>query len=558
MGSKGLGELLKEFRLRIPVYQRAYAWKPEHVEDLLQDFQRAMDKGSVDYFVGSVVSLRRAKEDPEIVDGQQRLATTCIIISAIRDFFLFLNDQQGAELIEKDYLLSENLKTRVPQEHLKLSEHDHDFFLNTILRPPKDRVPGHKWRVQSHRRLAKAASMVAERLKKATAIYESDSDKKDVLYKWLDFLTDHAQVIYISVPDQLDAFVIFETLNDRGMDLSISDLLKTYVFGKAGKERIAEAQARWNTMLGVLESVSSSDMTTNFIHQLWSSRHGVTRKRELFQEITDKLSTAQEAVSFSNDLVESARVYAALRNSDHEFWNPYGGAVRQHIRVLNEHLGVWQIRTLLLAVIDKFSVAEVKRTMPLAVSWSVRYLVAGGSPGNLETYYAQHAVKVRTREIETAADLAKSMSLVIPSDELFRAAFESERVRNEHLARYYLHCLEASNAGEQSPHLLSLDNTEVASLEHVLPEAPSEEAWQHIPEEDRERLCYRIGNLALLAAGPNSKRGNDTFDAAKSTYQASAFALTNELAKWNQLWDEAAIDVRQKRLAEIAIKTWPI
>src|ERR1035437_987458 len=69
-GLSGLGELLRGFRLRVPKYQRSYAWDDEHVIDLLDDPAGAIEKGDSRHFVGSIVLTRLSNEDLEIVDGQ--------------------------------------------------------------------------------------------------------------------------------------------------------------------------------------------------------------------------------------------------------------------------------------------------------------------------------------------------------------------------------------------------------------------------------------------------------------------------------------------------------
>ncbi|MGH7131234.1 MAG: DUF262 domain-containing protein [Phycisphaerales bacterium] len=90
-GLSGLGELVRAYRLRVPKYQWHYAWDDEHVVDLLDDLAGAIEKGDSRHFVGSIVLTRLSKEDLEIVDGQQRLATAFMILCAIRDYF----DAQG-------------------------------------------------------------------------------------------------------------------------------------------------------------------------------------------------------------------------------------------------------------------------------------------------------------------------------------------------------------------------------------------------------------------------------------------------------------------------------
>src|SRR5271157_5101335 len=82
----GIGNLLRSGRLRVPPNQRSYKWEEEHVTDLFQDLTKAIDGD--DYFLGTIVLTGAVNPIPEVTDGQQRLATTSILLSAIRDFFL--------------------------------------------------------------------------------------------------------------------------------------------------------------------------------------------------------------------------------------------------------------------------------------------------------------------------------------------------------------------------------------------------------------------------------------------------------------------------------------
>jgi len=82
----------------------------------------------------------------------------------------------------------------------------------------------------------------------------------------------------------------------------------------------------------------------------------------------ERIHSDQAAITFSGQLAENAQLYAALRNDDHEYWNRYGGNAKKHIHILNQ-LRVSQVRTLLLAVLDKFKMPDVKKVLSYAVSW---------------------------------------------------------------------------------------------------------------------------------------------------------------------------------------------
>src|SRR5205809_7994575 len=102
---RGIGEALAQYRLTVPLNQREYKWEDEHVSDLYSDLADAIATGRP-YFLGTIVLTRGDSDIPEVSDGQQRLATTTILLAAIRDYFFRNNDKERARIIEDDFLLT--------------------------------------------------------------------------------------------------------------------------------------------------------------------------------------------------------------------------------------------------------------------------------------------------------------------------------------------------------------------------------------------------------------------------------------------------------------------
>ncbi|MEF2556008.1 DUF262 domain-containing protein [Aurantimonas sp. C2-5-R2] len=99
-----IGQLLKRGRLRVPANQRSYAWREKQVRYLLTDLHDAIfDEDGDDYFLGTIVIVEGAGL-PSIVDGQQRLATTSVLLARIRDILVELGRDKSALSIERDYL----------------------------------------------------------------------------------------------------------------------------------------------------------------------------------------------------------------------------------------------------------------------------------------------------------------------------------------------------------------------------------------------------------------------------------------------------------------------
>ena len=105
----GLATVLKRYRLTVPPNQREFSWTEKEVLTLFQDVANAMSSGDTDYFLGTIVTIPRGgPEMLEVVDGQQRLATTAIFLSAVRDY-LRDTDPLVSETIERDFLIDVDL-----------------------------------------------------------------------------------------------------------------------------------------------------------------------------------------------------------------------------------------------------------------------------------------------------------------------------------------------------------------------------------------------------------------------------------------------------------------
>ena len=547
----GIASTIKMGGLTVPKYQRSYAWEEKHINDLLTDFGTAIKEKRDEYFLGSIVLLEE-KDTLQVVDGQQRLATCSILIAAIRDFLFEENDSERADDIEKEYLISKERRSQEYRAKLKLNSTDHDFFQKYVLvysaQNEKRKIkPSH----ESHKKIKKAAQLTRVFVKNLTSVVR---DPNDQLIDWLDYLDDSIKIIRVKVPDGVNAFTIFETLNDRGLDLAISDLLKNYLFDKAG-DRISEAQENWTKMIGALAAVDAEKYNVTFIRHIWSTQHGLTRERELYQKIKDHIKSKQSAIDFSKILADGSLLYAAILNPNSEIWKEYGETTRRHMKTLNL-LRMTQVRPLIVSVLSKFGKKDVAKTMRLLVAWAVRFYILGklGS-GELEKFYSSIAKDVSTGNISSYPALRKTAQKEVPTDSQFENAFSNATVGRSYLSRYYLLALENGQSGSDDAELIPNDNPDAVNLEHILPSKPNSD-WE-IEDHYLETHCNRIGNLVLLKAKDNSLAGNMSFKKKKGIYAKSKFELTKIVSTYPD-WDATSIETRQKDLAKLAVRVWSI
>lgn len=554
---RGIGMELEARKLAVPIYQRDYAWGEEdrdQVMDYWTDLHGSFVEGpDREYFLGTVVLSKESRDHDDremIIDGQQRLATTAILLAAIRDVYRERGDEERANHVQTTYLSKYDLESGEMIPQLLLNADDDPFFRSRIV----DAQAAARPERQSHELIARGYGVLREQVAAEADAYGSQWAAR--LGQWVKFVAERVRIISVAVPTESDAFLIFETLNDRGADLTIADLLKNYLFGRSGYG-LNSVRNSWVATMTALElSASGGKLFTDFLRHYWSSRYGATRERELYGKIKERVVTQAQVVDFAQDLEKASRLYAAILNSDHEFWTALGSVTRDQVQAL-QTLSLEQNRPLLLAIMQHFEEAELRKAMRAMVSWGLRGLIVGGiGGGQTEKVYSQAAVNVRNGDVKTTDELLAAVGAIVPSDEEFTSQFAVARVSRGRLARYILIALERSFAGEPEPELVPNEREEEVNLEHVLPKNPTEEEWPDFTPEAHKAMVHRLGNMTLLQKGPNDRIGNAPFVSKKPVLEGSVLRWTTDAGAYDE-WTPAVISERQQLMAEHAAETWP-
>ena len=217
-----LGHLLSDRLLKVPRFQRNYAWDESNVDEFLDDLTTARQASS-SYFMGTVV-LAEDADDPSrqlVVDGQQRLTTTAVLLAAVRD-----------QLIELGRV---DLAGSVNQKYLQRFELDQEAQVTRLILNPAD--------LAAFEAILEGSAITAAS-PALSKCYKSCKDHVRTLAPTADHYRDlvdivsqldrDVQVLLAVASSISEAYVIFETLNDRGADLTTADLLKNYLFSQAG------------------------------------------------------------------------------------------------------------------------------------------------------------------------------------------------------------------------------------------------------------------------------------------------------------------------------------
>lgn len=130
----GLGQFIKESRFRVPSHQRDYSWKEEYVTQFIDDIEAAMVEQEQIYFCGLMVFTKIEVPTLQVLDGQQRLATTLMILSAIRNWLSgYSAYQKAATQIEERYIGDSDLGKDAIEPKLILNSANNDAFRRYVI-----------------------------------------------------------------------------------------------------------------------------------------------------------------------------------------------------------------------------------------------------------------------------------------------------------------------------------------------------------------------------------------------------------------------------------------
>jgi hypothetical protein len=380
-------------------------------------------------------------------------------------------------------------------------------------------------------------------------------DHGDILNKWIWFVEHDAQVVLLKVPTEANAYKMFETLNDRGLRITQAHLVKSYLFGQSDA-RLSEAIQKWALVRGALESLEEEDITVTFLRHALIAIRGFLRQQEVYEAVQLQAKGSQMSIAFLNVLEGLANTYVAIFNPEAEKWNSYPDAMRRAIQTLNL-LNIRPMRPLMLAVASKFVPAEATEVFRLLISAGVRMLISGSTrSGSIEERLGAAANAVFTEKITDTKGIRPILQSVAPTDEQFKVGFEVATVSKVSLGRYYLRSLEMTAKGEPSPWFVPNDDRQTITMEHVLPQNPGPE-WTAFDAETAAAYSKRIGNLVLLPAKSNAALGNTDFKAKAAVFSNAPYELTRHVASADD-WTPEVIARRQRTLAELALRTWPL
>ena len=543
---------------RVPMFQRDYSWGPDEWDDLWQDIVGLFGEDSEPaHYMGYLVLQSADNREFDIIDGQQRMTTLSLLMLAA---ISHLNDLAApGDQHDPQYRRGQQLRgnyigyldpvSLVPRSKLILNRHNESFYQNYLV--PLEKLPQRGLNASEHL-LRRAFLWFKQRIS-----YQSGNDGQSVA-RFVDGAVDKLFFTVITVTDELNAFKVFETLNARGVRLSVTDLLKNYLFSVVSRSgahasEIKVLEDRWEGIVGLLGSESFPE----FLRVFWNSRNRLVRKADLFKVIREEIRDRAKAFELIRDMDRHARVYAALRDPQDASWSEDERDSLAQLQMFN----VRQPMALLLTAFDRFAENNRRgfiRLLRAIAAVSFRYNVICSRQSNeQEVVYNNIAVELSSRRINDVAAAIARLRHVYPDDQEFRAAFTDKSLRttssrNKKVVRFILFRLEAQLSGQS----LDFESARYA-IEHILPENPGD-GWDQFDDQQQEASTYRLGNLTILATADNRDLGNTGFANKLEIYRNSKLAITCKISEEYDAWTEEKIRSRQEWMAKQATGIWRI
>jgi uncharacterized protein with ParB-like and HNH nuclease domain len=555
------GELIGNGKIyKVPPFQRDYSWQKENWEDLWQDILALHTDSNASHYMGALV-LQNSRESDKvftIIDGQQRLATLSIVaiavIEKIRQLVLKEVDpesnQARQEILKRTYLGDKDPRSLRYSSKLFLNEINDDFYQSNLinnLRPPRNI----RTLKRSNQLLWQSFEYFSGQLEQLQEVVNNGEKLATFLQV---SIAQQLLFIQINVEDELNAYTVFETLNARGIELSSTDLLKNYIFSLfQGPDDLNEAQRQWRRIISTVQM----EKFPEFLRYYLSLKNSRVRRERLFKLVREEVENAQKAFDLLDQLEEYSSLFIALGNANDEFWSEYRGDssnVRELIREL-EMFRVRQAYPALFAAYRKFSPTDFTRLLKLVTVISFRYgVVSSLNPNELEALYNKVAIAITNDQITTPRQVFDVLKPIYVLDEKFQQDFSlfatPTRGQKKKLIRYILYKLEV-DAREKDD--VSEDSF---SIEHILPENPSDDWQQDFSDSQMEEMVYRLGNLTPLETAVNRDIGQQRYAIKQPNYLKSAYSLTQQVTA--EEWTPDTIAARQERLAKRAVQIWKV
>lgn len=546
-----------KYRFEIPDYQRPYSWTSEQAGELLDDLLYAsQDIGSIDsvndhspYFLGSIVIIKGGDMEPraEVVDGQQRITTLTILFCALRE--LAATPEMSRDLNDYVREASKPLAGVSGSFRLAVRRRDRDFFQNHIQESGnlRDLMNLNNPNLSdSQARMFENAKHLWEEISKLS------EDRRDILAA---FIIQRCFLVVVATTDQASAYRIFAVMNDRGLDLSPTDILKAQIIGGMEQTSREKYTAIWED---IEEEAGRDGFRDIFTHIRMIRLKTKLRGGTLQQAFQDNILKGADGAEFIDDtLAPYAEVWEDITRASYESASGADAVNRtlSHLNRLDNSDWIPPVMAFFKKNRDDAnSLMRFLRDLE-RLAYGM-FLMRTDVNGRIRRYGDV------LRSIESGADLfadSSSLQLATPEKAAILAILDGQiydRNRLSRVGRPLLLRLDSLLASAGADY-----NHPIISIEHVLPQNPAggSEWTANFSQAERDKWTGKLANLVLLSRRKNSSARNHDFERKKKAYftrnGVSPFALTTQVLAEPE-WTPAVLERRQRNLIDALRTEW--
>lgn len=534
---------------RIPRFQRPYSWDRENIQEFWDDIVR---DNPTDYFIGSMVVYKDGQQRYGVVDGQQRLTTITILLCVLRNVLADLGQKDLAEGIHG---LIERRNIDNKPEFIVSTETSYPFFQDRIQKWGKPAVKVEPLHEEGNLEAAfeQLKSLISDALTSlASDTTLSEKKRKELAQHKLIAVRDallNLKLIFIKLEEEDDAYIIFETLNTRGKDLSLTDLVKNHLTKHIKSKNPASDQVKikWQQLLETIEGSSADLDTDTFIHHFWLSRYDYLPAKTLFKELKKRVGV-NDAPGFLDAVLEDAALYRSIHEVAYGKWAKEEGRIEQGLSALML-FRVQQQTPCVLSLLREYRTTKKlkKKHIEDAIVAIEKFhflftaVTSQRSSGGISGMYAAlgrrlYEAKDTQASVEVIKDLKQKLRDRVPSLDEVRALFPEviytdNVTRQRKLVKYILVGLDQTTP---SPIVVDYDQM---TIEHLAPQSLIGQG------EYNEAIVGQLGNLLLVSDDLNAKLKDKPFKEKKQILLKSGFKLPEEM-KAATTW--GATEIRQR------------
>lgn len=549
----------------VPVFQRRYSWKKKHWDQLWDDITLLLDSplGEEEHFIGAFVTMsgeNRPGSRPKylVIDGQQRLITFCLILCAIRDKADEITEEMLSELSEEksDSLL--DLDDKIQDENLVDPYEDGQDKYRVISRTEDRAALFALFDRKELDETLEETSIGAAYSYFSNKINELIENRSAIdIHKLRQIIVEQLPLAMITAEEDENPYTIFETLNERGLDLQESDLIRNFVFMQLDLDEQDEFnQNYWLPFEKKFEEREShsKESLTRF-YRIYLMRDGnYVKQNSVYDAFKQRIDL--EPHNLVEQLDYYSDLYLSIRRPDTEEVDWLQNALNS-----KQYLDIGTADPLVLNLLDRWKSGEItdsdlRRAFGGLESFAIRRSICDKSTRGYYQIFPSSVNSIDENVVESVFEYLAERGW--PDDEEFRSSFvtfdiysrESDKCRLifETLQRDYDH---------KEP--VKLDDLQI---EHVMPQTIGDdehgETWKSMLGEDWKEIHdewkHTPGNLTLT--GYNPELSNRRFGDKQELFNDSHLDLNNHFTQVDR-WTEIEIRDRGEELAQRCAQLWP-